>query len=108
MKYLKQFETEAAYVSYKDGSEFITPNVSWIKAEDIVFYNPQEIPSRQSMERFASDCNFRYDDMFGYWLISSLPEEYKLQNSIKNIILKPKNVSVENIPHIGKMFFRRD
>lgn len=41
MKYLKQFETEAAYVSYKSGSEFITPNVSWVKAEDVVFYNSE-------------------------------------------------------------------
>ena len=39
MKYLKQFETEAAYVSYKDGNEFITPNVSWIKESDVIKYN---------------------------------------------------------------------
>ena len=30
MKYLKYFETEAGYASYKNGSDFVTPNVSYV------------------------------------------------------------------------------
>jgi hypothetical protein len=38
MKYLKYFETEAGYASYKNGSDFITPNVSYIVETNDVQY----------------------------------------------------------------------
>lgn len=40
MKYLKYFEQASAYEAYKNGSDFITPNVSYAKDNNIVYYNP--------------------------------------------------------------------
>ena len=42
MKYLKYFETEAAYIAYKNGSDYILPNVSYVEENNIVSYNPVE------------------------------------------------------------------
>ena len=42
MKYLKLFNTETDYQSYKNGSGFITPNVSYINNAS-VYYNPRVI-----------------------------------------------------------------
>lgn len=39
MKYLKYFETEAEYASYKNGSDYVTPNVSYAVDTTKVFYN---------------------------------------------------------------------
>ena len=39
MKYLKYFKTEAAYDSYKNGIDFIIPNVSYTVDSNTVFYN---------------------------------------------------------------------
>lgn len=41
MKYLKYFETEAGYASYKSGSDFILPNVSYVEDTKVVFYMPK-------------------------------------------------------------------
>jgi hypothetical protein len=39
MKYLKQFNAEVEYASYKNGNDFITPNVSWVKETNSVKYS---------------------------------------------------------------------
>jgi hypothetical protein len=39
MKYLKAFETEAEYTAYKNGSYFVTPNVSYIRENGVIEYN---------------------------------------------------------------------
>lgn len=45
MKYLKYFETEAAYASYKSGSDYILPNVSYVEETKGVSYAPYVTPS---------------------------------------------------------------
>jgi hypothetical protein len=40
MKYLKYFEEASAYEAYKNGSDFITPNVSYVEDIKVVYYNP--------------------------------------------------------------------
>jgi hypothetical protein len=42
MKYLKYFEEASAYASYKNGSDFILPNVSYVEDIKVVYYNPRE------------------------------------------------------------------
>ena len=42
MKHLKLFQTEAEYTTYKNGSDYITPNVSYAVDSTKVFYNPRE------------------------------------------------------------------
>ena len=41
MKYLKYFEQASAYEAYKNGSDFITPNVSYAKDNNVVYYDPK-------------------------------------------------------------------
>lgn len=46
MKYLKYFEQASAYETYKNGSDYILPNVSYIvETEDVAFTAPIAIPS---------------------------------------------------------------
>lgn len=39
MKYLKLFQTEDEYIAYKNGGDFISPNVSYVIENNIVNYN---------------------------------------------------------------------
>ena len=39
MKHLKLFKNQADYQSFVDGSNFVTPNVSFAQDENMVFYN---------------------------------------------------------------------
>lgn len=41
MKYLKYFKQVSAYEAYKNGSDFITPNVSYIEEIKGVSYIPK-------------------------------------------------------------------
>jgi hypothetical protein len=41
MKYLKYFEQASAYEAYKNGSDFITPNVSYVKETKDISYEPK-------------------------------------------------------------------
>lgn len=43
MKYLKYFEQASAYEAYKNGSDFILPNVSYVVENSIVNYNPYKV-----------------------------------------------------------------
>lgn len=40
MKHLKLFKTEAEYTAYKDGEDYVTPNVSFIEETKGVNYEP--------------------------------------------------------------------
>jgi hypothetical protein len=40
MKYLKYFKTESEYTGYKNGSEFVLPNVSYVEETKGVSYDP--------------------------------------------------------------------
>lgn len=40
MKYLKYFEEVSAYEAYKNGSDFVTPNVSYVVEGNTVSYDP--------------------------------------------------------------------
>lgn len=40
MKHLKLFSTEAQYTAFKESSDFVLPNVSYAKDNNIVYYNP--------------------------------------------------------------------
>ena len=39
MKYLKDFETETNYLAYRDGKDYLKPNVSLCDDNGSVFYN---------------------------------------------------------------------
>lgn len=39
MKYLKEFNTENEYLAYRDGSNYLKPNVSLSDENGSVFYN---------------------------------------------------------------------
>lgn len=41
MKYLKYFKDASAYEAYKNGSDYVTPNVSFIEKNDGVMFNPR-------------------------------------------------------------------
>ena len=40
MKYLKYFEQASAYEAYKNGSDYVTPNVSYVVETNSIAYNP--------------------------------------------------------------------
>lgn len=46
MKHLKLFETEAEYNAYKNGDNFVTPNVSYAEDSTKVYYSPHEEETR--------------------------------------------------------------
>ena len=39
MKYLKEFSTENEYLAYRDGSDYLKPNVSLSDDKGDVYYN---------------------------------------------------------------------
>ena len=39
MKYLKLFEVESEYLTYRDGADYLKPNVSLLDDNGSVFYN---------------------------------------------------------------------
>ena len=39
MKYLKLFDTESNYLAYRDGSDYLKPNVSLLDDNGDVYYN---------------------------------------------------------------------
>ena len=39
MKYLKLFDTESNYLAYRDGSDYLKPNVSLSDYKGEVYYN---------------------------------------------------------------------
>lgn len=41
IKYLKYFEQTSAYEAYKNGSDYVTPNVSYVVENNIVNYDPE-------------------------------------------------------------------
>ena len=43
-KYLKYFETEAEHASYKNGSDYVLPNVSYVEGDNTVHYHPYVPP----------------------------------------------------------------
>lgn len=45
MKHLKYFETEAEYNAYKNGSDFVLPNVSYIEEIDGLMFNADVAPA---------------------------------------------------------------
>ena len=49
MKYLKYFEQASAYEAYKNGSEFVLPNVSYVEDINVVYYNPYEEPKSPNL-----------------------------------------------------------
>lgn len=54
MKYLKKFETETAYNTFKTSQDYITPNVSLVTDDNVVYYNPYvEPPHDYSQDYFT-------------------------------------------------------
>lgn len=45
MKYLKYFEEASAYEAYKNGSDYVLPNVSFIEDVAVVMFNPNAKPT---------------------------------------------------------------
>ena len=39
MKYLKEFSTESDYLTYRDGADYLKPNVSLCDGNGGVYYN---------------------------------------------------------------------
>ena len=55
MKYLKYFKTEANWTAYKDGSDYILPNVSYIEENKGVSYEPLKAFKLQAKYNATSD-----------------------------------------------------
>ena len=55
MKYLKHFETEAQYEVFKGENEYILPNVSYIKQNNDVKYNPYQKQEVELISFIVSD-----------------------------------------------------
>ena len=66
MKYLKYFKQSSDYQSFKDSSEYILPNVSYVVTEDIVNYHPlliiPDIPEGYAEFVTADDMVFSASD----------------------------------------------
>lgn len=45
MKYLKYFEDASAYEAYKNGSDYVLPNVSFIEDVAVAMFNPNAKPT---------------------------------------------------------------
>ena len=57
MKYLKYFEKVSAYESYKNGSDYILPNVSYVVGTEGVYYDPF-VPSVVPVIDVNNYCTF--------------------------------------------------
>lgn len=60
MKYLKYFEEVSAYEAYKNGSDYVLPNVSYVEENDIIFYESESekpIPQIQFPITIISNLN---------------------------------------------------
>ena len=55
MKYLKLFETEVEYSDYKNSSDFILPNVSYVMGNEVVFFNPSNSESGGQLDPILLD-----------------------------------------------------
>lgn len=92
MKYLKEFETHAEYEAYKNGQDYLTPNVSWCVDLDEVHFNkytPQ--PETRIVATFdVADTNnptniVGYDDRYDEYYTSPFSEieiDGVLQNEV--------------------------
>ena len=59
MKYIKNFELESDYQDYLEGSEYLKPNVSWSKDENIVHYDKKTLPTEtRIVATFRNDTAF--------------------------------------------------
>lgn len=56
MKYLKKFSTESEYQTFKNGDDWVTPNVSAIEEDNGLFYN--EIPKLISFTVYCGGDGF--------------------------------------------------
>lgn len=45
MKYLKKFQTNADYQTFKSSSEYVAPNISVIENDHMIFYEPIKPPT---------------------------------------------------------------
>lgn len=54
MKYIKKFQTNADYQTFKNGSDYVTPNVSVIVEDDTIMFNP--LASAVSLITFTVDA----------------------------------------------------
>lgn len=57
MKHLKLFETDAQYESFRESSDFILPNVSWIVESDTVMYGISKMEEGKYKVHYASKKN---------------------------------------------------
>ena len=55
MKYLKYFEQASAYESYKNGSDYILPNVSYAKDNNVVYYNSLDTNSSNNINLYPKN-----------------------------------------------------
>lgn len=78
MKYLKNFETEAAYAAYKNGSEFILPNVSYVEDIKDVAFNPYVAPASPNIV-----CTYNITDISKD---TKLVQDYALDNIVSMIV----------------------
>jgi hypothetical protein len=58
MKYLKYFKDASDYEAYKNGSDYVLPNVSYVENSNVVMYNPKEmLPSEDDVFYLANGTN---------------------------------------------------
>ena len=79
MKYLKYFETEAEYTAYKNGSDYVLPNVSSIVETGEVAFSPKPqepvnvVISYRNYEQLASVFEKVHATLLEYGVMENVP-----------------------------------
>lgn len=83
MKYLKKFETETAYNTFKASQDYITPNVSLVTDDNVVYYNPYVEPPHDYSQDYLTLVALE-DGTFSFYLGDSDTYMDSISYSIDN------------------------
>lgn len=78
MKYIKKFQTNADYLSFKTGSDYVTPNVSLITVDNTIVFKPFD--NTTSLITFTID-GISYNATPGMYWYEWLDSEYNTINA---------------------------
>ena len=112
MKYLKYFEQASAYEAYKNGSDFITPNVSYIEESNSIEFNPYVI-EKNIIHFVLNDINCEAEEgmTFKEWIFSDyfdINNSYNLycgySNNIRDHITDSESTNIRLLSIEGAAF----